>query len=301
MNWLGRGCVAALSLAVIATIHCGPVPAQTDTKTQPSVTIQAPRGTVDDRVHSFVQGITRDARFYGESVPRWRAPLCFLVAGLPRAQGEFVVGRLSQVASAAGARLAPQGCRPNLHVVFTRQPDRLVNEWYARDRRFFADSSPTEIERFLHPSQQPQPVRAWYNAELVKTGGVPLSTHGSACDGANSNVAISCLYSTSRLTWSELLDLSSVVVVVDTERANGFELGPVADYIAMVGLADINLEADVGDTPTILQLFSASDKNRPPGLSTWDQAFLHALYHSEQESKGQRSQIAVRMLHDVSP
>jgi len=54
-----------------------------------------------------------------------------LVAGLPRDKGEFVLARLSQVASDAGIPLAPEKCAPNFLVVVTPDPDemrRLLNE-----------------------------------------------------------------------------------------------------------------------------------------------------------------------------
>jgi len=78
-----------------------------------TVTVEGQRSNLSDRVHGFVRQLSRDPRFYDESVARWRVPLCFQVVGLVRAQGEFVIGQLSEVATAAGTRVAAQGCHPN--------------------------------------------------------------------------------------------------------------------------------------------------------------------------------------------
>jgi hypothetical protein len=99
----------------------------------------------------------------------------------------------------------------------------------------------------------------------------------------------------------DVLVFSSVIIVVDIARIQRLSFGQLSDYVAMVGLAEIDLDDDVGDAPTILRLFTASSEVLPSGLTAWDQAFLSALYHSDQSSRAQRSQIAVSMLHEVSP
>jgi len=48
----------------------------------------------------------------------------------------------------------------------------------------------------------------------------------------------------------------------------------------MAGLAEIRLDAKMGDAPSILQLFTAYGHTPPPGLSPWDQAFIKALYRT---------------------
>ena len=69
----------------------------------------------------------------------------------------------------------------------------------------------------------------------------------------------------------------------------------------MVGLAEIQLNADIADAPSILRLFSPSEEPKPAGLSDWDIAFLKGLYHTGQEYKLQRSAITQRMVHDIAP
>jgi hypothetical protein len=98
-----------------------------------------------------------------------------------------------------------------------------------------------------------------------------------------------------------MLQFMSVIVIVDTTRAKApLKFGQIADYIAMVGLTEIDLDADVGSTSTILRLFNSSPEAPPSALTDWDRAFLKALYNSDQSSRTQRSQIALRIATDVS-
>lgn len=55
-------------------------------------------------------------------------------------------------------------------------------------------------------------------------------------------------------------------MVVDTGRIKGFNIGQLADYIAMIGLAQIRLDSDLGSAPTILRLFAQTNHDAmPPG------------------------------------
>ena len=69
---------------------------------------------------------------------------------------------------------------------------------------------------------------------------------------------------------------------------------------ALVGLTEIPADLEVGDAPSILRLLDENSDAAPPGLTPWDSAFLHALYHSDQGNTTQRSEIAVQMVHEVA-
>jgi hypothetical protein len=63
----------------------------------------------------------------------------------------------------------------------------------------------------------------------------------------------------------------------------------------MVGLAELNLGAELGDDQTILTLFTAPAAQRPLGLTAWDRAFLNAVYHFEQSQRILRADISDTM------
>jgi hypothetical protein len=103
-----------------------------------------------------------------------------------------------------------------------------------------------------------------------------------------------------RLRHSAVRSLSSVIVVVDANRIQGLNVGQLADYVGMVGLAEVHQDAEVGPVPTILRLFRASP-DPPQGLSAWDQAFLASLYGAEQASVMEESRMKRSMVSTLAP
>jgi hypothetical protein len=93
--------------------------------------------------------------------------------------------------------------------------------------------------------------------------------------------------------------LTSVIVVVDGRQTKKIKVGQLADYLAMVALAQIRTQPDTGAAPSILHLFKGS--NPPPmELSPWDKAFLESLYTTDQSSVLQVSIIQNRMFQQLA-
>lgn len=252
-----------------------------------------------DQVSDFVSRISSSSRFDRAVVTRWRAPLCFNVQGLPDAENRFVAGRLSQVASASGAKVQSEsdGCSKgayNFNVVFTLDANQAAKDWYSRHRDMFdTNATTTQVRRFLNPPG-PVAVRVWHDATLFGTDGQPL---GNVNPG-DPVESIPDVYNTgSRLTTQAAVGLNYAIVIIDGNLAKDAGLAQLADYAAMAGLADLDLEADAGSVPTILRLFTESPQQRPPGLTVWDQSFLSALYHSEDTSRNLRAELAGTVSH----
>jgi hypothetical protein len=108
-------------------------------------------------------------------------------------------------------------------------------------------------------------------------------------------VAAETAYARLNVTWN----FRRVLVVVDARQAKGVSIGQLADYTALVGLADIKPGGTLGDAPTILKLFDESPDAAPDGMSEWDQAYLKSLYSTSQTSKGQREQIARTLIREI--
>ncbi len=252
-----------------------------------TISAQQRRELTERQVSKFVSAITLSAR--DESLARWSVPICPLVAGMTREAGEFVLARLSQVARDAGAPLAPEQCAPNFLVVLTSEPDWLLKKWWARNPRLF--NAERGIGGIHHFVSTPRPVRVWYNASSECAGGPPTTyitgnTTYSTCSHGVPN---------SRLSWAAVKKISLAVVVADTGLVKDIRVGQLADYIAMVGMAQIRESAKPGDAPTILRLFSEQGAARPAGLSRWDQAFLKSLYLTDPNNVTQISEIKFNM------
>lgn len=236
-----------------------------------TVTIEAARKKKELWHHAsrFVSSVTFSYLY--DSLPRWDRPICPLVAGLPRKQGEYILGRITQVATAAHAPLAGEHCRPNLYVVATPYPDLLLEKWWARDVNMYNECSGLGgVKAFLHSKRS---IRVWYNA--VPAGGRSID-ESTASLFVNIGSNFGCVSG----THSPAIGLSQVIVVVDMRQMDGVTVRQLADYVSMIGLAQIRLDA-LPAGPSILTL--AEDKrDAPEGLSAWDRALLYALYHTPQ-------------------
>jgi hypothetical protein len=292
---------AVLSLLAFRAIG-GPPPTSTPKVGIETITVEAARERerVAQQVNQFVSAIA--VRRRDQSLANWQReiPICPLVAGLPRGEGEYLLTRLSEIAASAGAPLAPQHCKPNLFVVVTSEPNDLLKAWNKRDVYLFDngdDHGGTEIRKFLDAKL---PIRAWYNVEIYNDDGTPLNyldtTSGLGLQGARKNVHARA----SHISFDDVRDLSSVIVLIDASRAKGVSYGQLAAYVGMVGLAEIKIDATLSSAPSILQLFSDIAKPAPTGLTEWDQAFLKGLYHSNHFDQQQILAIKTSMVKEIA-
>jgi len=215
-------------------------------------------------------------------------------------EARSIRGRLSQIVVDAGARLAPnEHCRANFAVIVAPDPGAVIKAWYARDHGLFGDAAQSTVNSFL---QRSEAVQAWYNTSSDSASGVPYSTLKA---GLRSMSVIQGLPTDlqaegSRLEFSSVRSFSSVIVAVDRDRVRGAKLTALADYIALVGLAEIHPHPDMGTAPTILRLFSGSEPDKPTELSAWDAAFLRALYGTDQSLRLQRFEISASMMRAIA-
>jgi hypothetical protein len=265
----------------------------------PTITVAARRQLQKQLSHYVATVVTHDLH---DSLVRWDAPICPLVAGLSRERGEFILARISQIAAAAHVPLAAEKCQPNFYVVVTAEPDELLKRWWRRDPTMYnTNNGFGRLRRFMRTAY---PVRCWYNVQFQNGESGPLSPEflvaGAAVSSSRLEVPTSDVRDGTRLQYSAVQGLASVIMVVDANRTRDLNMGQLADYVAMLGLAQIRLDADLADTPTILRVFQET-KNPPQGLSSWDQAFLYSLYNTSRASVMQESIITDSMLERIAP
>jgi hypothetical protein len=272
----------------------------------PQITVEAQRRETEKRVHEFVSHVPVMSNT-DESFARWDTPICPLIAGLSRDDGEFVLTRLSEIAASVGAPLDSRKCRANFIVLVTSDPVASLKTWAVRTdyQHLFGEADPEKIKIFLKTQRT---IRVWYNEQQVpaENGSVltpgPSFSNGSVLSGPGAmGVTTVRSFDANRLEWNAVWTISSVIEVVDAGAMKGFKFGQMADYIAMAGLAKFNLDADLGTAPTILRLFKGTDDAEPPSLSDWDKAYLKALYHTRQSSRLQTDLIRQSMVRDINP
>lgn len=265
----------------------------------PGVTIESARErALRLKVDRFVTSVV--AQPFNAPLNRWNDPVCPLVAGLPKAFGEFILQRISKAARDAHAPLAGSVCHPNLYVVATDDPDRLLKMWWRRDVQMY-DTRYVGMERVKDFVNSTEPIRVWYNTTLgcgiksrmrrpptifINNFALPGVFAPPGCDpthGVDSHLS----YGTSRSS------ISTAIVVVDGRRMKGITMRQMADYIALVGLADVRLDSDSLPVPSILGLFGRASP--PQALTPWDRALLYSLYNTDQMSKLQMQEVEIAM------
>jgi hypothetical protein len=285
---------------------------------KPEVIIKARSPEFVAKVTGFVNQLTDfGSGDTAEGLAKWLEAACPLVTGLPQQQGEYILGRLSEIAQAAGAPLGAENCRPNLFVIVTKQPQADLRDMDKKHHvAVFGEASPAIIDTFI---ATPRPIRTWYVTVQKTPEGLPLAhmtfpgisqQKWISTSGGSYAVPVRPSDTGGTLTnpWSQASHLQlnavwaieRVFVIVDPTEFKGVTLGQIADYVAMAGLAQIKLDPEVAGDPTILTLFDKSTQPPTPGLTDWDRAFLKSVYSTEQKSVLQRSQIAQTMMQEIT-
>jgi hypothetical protein len=287
---IGLGLVS-LGVAVLTALCCStPVTATESPPPLPQAAAAENGVSLEHRVDAFVRAITRSAGMSdGDSPVRWNTPICLLAVGLAAEDSRIMADRLSLISTSVGAPLARAPCRPNFIVVATSEPDEVLKEWYARDKRLFGDATSAQIHQFLKTSQS-RPVRVWYNIDWGRKSGTRNGHFVPSNARAESSAFVG----------NPIFDFFSIFAIIDTHRTEHTAVDRLADYVAMVGLTNVDLDVDLGDAPSILRLFAPFTDRQPPGLSRWDTAFLKALYQSDQTSRARRLDIEERVMHDIA-
>lgn len=229
---------------------------------------------------------------------RWEDGICPRVLGLAPAHARFVEKRLRSIAAAAEVPVARTPCRTNIGMLFTSDGPGTMRTVAARSPRRLA-----EVPAALRPAllDGPAPVRWWYSTERRGRHGEPLanleppfvtgngSSPGQVLPG-NGDTQIMSQYGSSIVSTQSIRVLTGATVVVDVNRAAGRPLDAVADYAALVALAEVR----PGGAPdgSILALFEGETAARE--LTARDRAFLRALYRLplDRQARQHRSRLA---------
>ncbi len=282
----------AMAISFLGVAAAGTPPASDAPKAVDSTTVvgQRDRATVEREVDSFVNAVALKPG--DESLARWQLqiPLCPLVAGMSKSDGEYILSRVSKIAAAAGAPLAPDNCKGNFYVVATADPDGVIKALSKRDVRMFgdeADQGGATIREFFAAS----PVHVWPNTQKYNLDGTPMGNTMDAREDLSARAT--------RMEINSYRALSSVIAIIDTRRMKDVTFAQVAAYVAMVGLVQLRWQPNVGDAPSILNLF-ADPKKAPPGLTAWDESFLKAVYATRITDRAQIAAIKTAMVQDVA-
>jgi hypothetical protein len=249
-----------------------------------------------DQVATFVDAVTAPPR--GRGPARWsaRAGVCVGVANLEREAAQVMADRMSDVALSLGLPVGEPGCNPNVLVLVTTDAPALAAALVERSPNAFrpkyagAAQSRRSLDQFVSSDR---PIRWWHVAlPVTETGNPAVRLPGDDRIPTVSTFA-------SRLTTPVRNELRRAFIIIDIDQVEHLGLIQLSDYVAMVALAQIDADHEVGDFPTILNV--VANPAVAQALTDWDRAYLEALYGVELNRRlpsSQLGQIATGMFRD---
>jgi hypothetical protein len=272
--------------------------------------------TLKQEIHQFVQSHAKPATLIGQ-IGRWREKVCPLVIGLQGAAAEVVSHQIENVARSVGAPSVTSGkkCEPNVEVVFTAEPQVLVDHIAATKYRlllgYYRETEFKQVTTVSHP------VQAWYmTGTLSIDAGPPIILGGAGGDLygiLNTGLKVDSAQSDgsmgygssgnpeSRFTKGLRSEFMHVLVVVDSNAVAKYSLRSISDYIALLALTRIGSQDTCTGLSSILTLFETGCGQPPVELTGADTAYLKALYGADLDKNlsFEQSDIHTRMLQTI--
>jgi hypothetical protein len=259
----------------------------------------------DLRIHvgDFIQQVAAPPE--GRGYARWYRRVCISVSNLERTTAQYLVDRISRLALEVGLAPGEPGCRPNVIIVFATNAKETAADVVANQPTVLRPFGDGDVQRGLAAlrefAESEKPVRWWHVSMPVdaRTGRPAMRVPGDPTNpGGPLRAPAVNVAGPSRLHSGVRDELQSVLVIVDGPKlqGRGTTWQQIGDYLALVSLAQIDLDANPAAFDTILNLFS--NPAAYSGLTDWDLSYVHSLYSYDQEREPglQRNAVVGRMV-----
>jgi hypothetical protein len=248
---------------------------------------------LDSLIRSFVDEVA--APNPNRGIARWDTRLCVGVANLRGEAAQYLVDRVSTVAEDIGLTPGAPGCKPNLMIIATEDGGALAAELVRQHKGALRmggsgmDQGGAALRRF---QETDRPVRWWQVSMPVDSEtGMRATRIPGECTGTCTNLSDFAptinVFAASRLSTQIIDNIFRTIVIVDVSQTSDVNINQLADYIAMVSLAQINPDADTSAYASILNVFAEPDG--AAWLTDWDRAYLAGLYDAERTRKSLRA------------
>lgn len=283
----------------LVMLMAAPLAAQPDTKPAPKVeNVTVTGARTRQAIEGFVQSLAVPTHAI-DKVARWQEPICPTLVGLKRAFAGFILKRVKDVATQAGAPVnASASCEPNIAIVFTTTPQALIDNVKRKMPGLLGYyDNRDQLDRLATVTR---PIQAWYTTATEDAHGtVAVDSGRMAGRGLELQMPCQELYPGipmaglctlhlsnahgAATTSSHLGDglrsgLYNVIIVANQDRLVDDEMGTLADYIAMLALAQVNVPDNCQPLSTILNLLAAGCTAKSEALTDNDTGYLGALY-----------------------
>jgi hypothetical protein len=236
-------------------------------------------------IDKFLDEVAAPAR--GRGYARWHRGVCVGVHNLENTAAQYIVDWISKQAVDLGLEPGEPGCRPEVNIVFATNAAETASLMVKSQPRIFrpmagyagTDLGRDALDRFVKSEKA---VRWWHVSRPVSAhdGGLAVETGDKLCGQPYCAPQVN-VQGPSRIHNGTIDELWDVIIIVDATKLTGTTWQQLADYLAVVSLAQIDPKADLADFDSILNLFS--NPAAYSGLTDWDRSYLHALYTFDQE------------------
>jgi len=252
-----------------------------------------------------VQSFAAPARITGK-LARWESGICPLTLGLRPQAIAFINKRLRDVAVQVGAPVDRRpGCKPNIEVVFTTAPQGLM-DWVREKHPDFLgyhDSS-MQADRLASVTH---PIQAWYTTATrdfngrVQVDGKNIAGGGLQIGNTYQPDAKAYAASGSRLGDGLSSGFHHVIIAIDPNKMAPYEMGSLADYIAMLALTQPASLDSCQQLPSIVNLLAEGCAQKSGALTENDTAYLRGLYRmgGDQNLAVQKGQVSYQMEREL--
>jgi hypothetical protein len=315
---------APLLIASAVALAAGAAQAQSASTALPGVTVEgaAKPKVIEQQARRFTETFAAPTVKIGQ-VARWHEPVCVQVEGVIPAQADQIKARVEEVAKDVGVPVEKPGCASNIQIVFTSEPQGLIEKVAKRDERLLGFHYREDLKKVKAVTR---PIQSWYETATQRGGGnrggiafakatdatgQPITNPGTGVlpgqaagggDGVDSPDSLlpiacgdnphftSCLRSLFR----------NVLVVVDSRALQGKDLAAVADYVSLLALAQPRSLDGCNSLASIVDMLAKTacpGRDPPDGLTSADAAYLTALYNIDPDAKmiGQLDDLSGRM------
>lgn len=239
---------------------------------------------LDALINGFVNEVAAPNRRRG--IARWQDEICVGAANLRADVAQYLVDRVSTVAGDMGLTPGGPGCAANVLIIASADPDALAQQLTQQRRRAFRvggsgmDRGGAALRAF---AASDQPVRWW---QVAMPTDAQTGDRAIRLPGEESAPVIN-VFAASRLSTQIVDNLFRTIVILDVDQVSRVSAQQLADYVAMVTLAQIDPEADTRAYASVLNVFD--DPETADGLTDWDLAYLQGLYDAERNRQNLRA------------
>jgi hypothetical protein len=280
------GCALWLAASVALAEPAPPTPASAQAAPSDSTAVSGivVEGRSQKAMKSFSAAVNRFVQDQGRPSPvhglaRWDQQICPGTVGLTQGFDAFVSKRIKEIAARVGAPGEGTCKQTNLLIIFTTQPDKLMAD--IRDHHpgllGYHNYSETKSLAAFRP-----PMKSWY---ITATDG--------RLDGGDGHEprCIDLIGCAGRILPPMHVRFAFALVVVDSSRIEGKPIGAVAAEIAMTALSMPAADDGCRTLPSIMDVLNSGCPSSASldGLTTFDEAYLKALYAYNTAPAGTRA------------